>query len=470
MRRIKNISRVVVAAVCFCSVLVSQQLPARVDAANTPSLVISQFKITSSNGQFVTLYNATNKPLDMSKYQLEYFNNYDLSKATSSRLIALSGVVPPHGYFMLNDNAMQLCYQLTVNAASLNFSSTAGMIAVLSMEQSAPGSIIAPEVHDYVGWSKAQAVGAQTLPGNTDASLLRQPVTATNNPNIGTAGAGSWRAVQPDPNDPCRLILVGSASTPVFTGMNLLLPASNDVPATIASVTTNGQTGPSMPASNIGLKPPAVSELLPNPSGTGNDKTDEFIELYNPNASSFDLSGFILQTGLTKNYNYTFPSGTKMAPKSFLAIYSNDSRLTLSNTSGQARLLDPFGNTLTASGTYSSAKDGVAWANANGKWYWTTTPTPNKSNVIKEPTTKAKSKKSNAKVKGASTKKGGITGGATSALGFEEEQSSSPIHTGVLVLVGVLALLYGAYEYRSDVANKIHQLRRNFSTRRTNRS
>ena len=148
MRRIQSISRVVVAAVCLCSVLVSQQLPVRVAAAGTPSLVISQLKITSSNGQFVTLYNATSTALDMSKYQLEYFNNYDLSKSTSSRLIALSGIVPPHGYFMINDNAMLLCYQLTVNAASLGFSSTAGMVAIVSMDQTSPGGLISPQIQD----------------------------------------------------------------------------------------------------------------------------------------------------------------------------------------------------------------------------------------------------------------------------------------------------------------------------------
>jgi len=468
MRRIQSISRVVVAAVCLCSVLVSQQLPVRVAAAGTPSLVISQLKITSSNGQFVTLYNATNTALDMSKYQLEYFNNYDLSKSTSSRLIALSGIVPPHGYFMINDNAMLLCYQLTVNAASLGFSSTAGMVAIVSMDQTSPGGLISPQIQDYVGWSKTTAAGAQTLPSSTSAFLLRQPLDAGNNPIINSAGAGSWQQVQPDATNPCKLTTVGSSPTAVLTGMNQLLAATSDVPASIVSTASVGQATPSIPASDIGLKPPSVSELLPNPSGTGNDKTDEFIELYNPNDASFDLTGFILQTGLTKNYNYVLPAGTKIAGKAFLAVYSKDSNVTLSNTSSQARLLDPFGNTLTTSGVYNAAKDGQAWASAKSQWYWTATPTPGKANVIKEPTS-SKSKKSNSKVKGAATKKG-ATGAVASSGSFQEEPSTAPIHTWILVLIGGLALLYGAYEYRADVANKVHQLRRNFTARRTNRS
>src|SRR5689334_2381732 len=81
--------------------LAGQELPVMAETADAPSLVISQLKITSSNGQFVTLYNTTDSALDMSRYQLEYFNNFDLAKSTSSRLIALSGTVPPHGYFMV---------------------------------------------------------------------------------------------------------------------------------------------------------------------------------------------------------------------------------------------------------------------------------------------------------------------------------------------------------------------------------
>ena len=74
----------------------SQSNTVLADTADVPSLIISQLKITSSSGQFITLYNATNASLDMSKYQLEYFNNYDLSKATSSRQIALSGIILTH--------------------------------------------------------------------------------------------------------------------------------------------------------------------------------------------------------------------------------------------------------------------------------------------------------------------------------------------------------------------------------------
>ncbi len=101
MRRTRQLLLAITAVILSGIFVAGQQLQVEADTVNAPSLVISQLKITSSNGQFVTLYNTTNTTLDMSRYQLEYFNSYDLGKATSSKLIALSGTVPPHGYFMV---------------------------------------------------------------------------------------------------------------------------------------------------------------------------------------------------------------------------------------------------------------------------------------------------------------------------------------------------------------------------------
>src|SRR5665213_2969705 len=199
MRRTKVIFQAASAAIVVAiSLAVGSSAPARADTANAPSLVVSQLKITSSNGQFITLYNSSNTAVDMSKYQLEYFNNYDLAKATSSKLISLSGIVPPHGYFMVNDSSLMLCYQLTVDSVSLGLSSTAGLVEALAFNQSSPGGSVIPVLQDYVGWSKTAAAGAQTLPANTDAFLQRQPVDSRNNPSIGSPGVDSWLSVQPD--------------------------------------------------------------------------------------------------------------------------------------------------------------------------------------------------------------------------------------------------------------------------------
>jgi hypothetical protein len=454
----------------------AQSNPAQADTANAPSLTISQLKITSSNGQFITLYNATNTALDMSKYQLEYFNSYDLGKATSSKLIALSGIVPPHGYFMVNDDSLLLCYRLTVDSVSLGLSSTAGLVEVLAFSQSNPGGSVTPVLQDYVGWSKTSTSGAQTLPSSTSAFLQRLPVDGSSNPLVGAPGAGSWQSVQPDSNNACNLVGAGSGNAgAVQIGLNQLLP-STEPPATILELAGGSSAAPAaatMPAADIGLMAPSVTEILPNPSGTGNDSTDEFIELYNPNPASFDLSGFSLQSGTTSLHTYTFPAGASLPPQSFTAFYSAATGLSLSNSSGQVKLLDPFAGSISATDVYGTASDGQTWALAKGKWYWTTTATPGKANVINQPAPKKKSsaKTAASKSKAAKAAKGKVKAAKTSVAGSRPDAATtSPIHLWTLALVAALALLYGAYEYRADLANRIYQFRQYLGDRHADRT
>lgn len=446
--------------------------PARADQTSVPSLIISQLKITSTSGQFITLYNATGQTLDMSKYQLEYFNSYDLSKATSSRLISLSGIVPPHGYFMVNDGVYTLCYQLSVDSVSLGLSSTAGMVEVVAFDQASPGGSVSPVLQDYVGWSKAAAAGAQTLPTNTSAFLQRQPIDASGNPAVTLPGAGSWQSVQPAGNDICSLVSSASSST-VITGFSQLLPPTEPAATIVSAGTSGGVTTPtaSLPPSDIGLMAPQVTELLPNPVGTGNDATDEFIELYNPNSVMFDLSGFALQAGTASLHSYSFPQGTTLPAHSFKAFYSAATGLSLSNSGGQVKLLDPFGSSVSATAVYGTAKDGQAWALANGKWYWTSKLTPNAANIVIQPASASK-KSAAAKASKSSRTTKQSKQPKTKAASFSDSSQtapSTPIHTRTLVLVAVLALVYGVYEYRADLANRFYGFKRHLGARRGDR-
>ena len=458
-----------IATALLAGLPVSQPVTVRAEPANNPSLIISQLKITSKDGQFITLYNATDSALDMSKYRLEYFNSYDLAQATSVRLIALSGTVPPHGYFMVNDDALLLCYRLTIDSVSLGLSSTAGRVEVLDF-----GGPALPILQDYVGWSKKAATDAQTLPENTDGFLQRTPTDANNDPLVTAPGDGSWQSVKPDSTNPCELVGIGHTNDDtenVPTGMSQLLP-STEPPATILGAVSEGQPAapkPMLPSADIGLMAPTITELLPNPYGTGNDAADEFIELYNPNAKAFDLSGFSLQTGMTSSHNFIFALGTSLPAKGFKVFRSAETGLSLSNGGGQAKLLDPFGNSISASAVYGTAKDGTAWALGKGKWYWTTVPTPGKANVIKEPLSKAGKKSSSNKTsskKSSNTSGGKVrTTNTASTSAAADPAANSPIHMRTLVLVAGLALLYALYEYRSDLANRIYRFRQNFGAR-----
>lgn len=234
---------------------------------------------------------------------------------------------------------------------------------------------------------------------------------------------------------------------------------------------------------NVGLLVPQITELLPNPAGTGTDATDEFVELYNPNGTMFDLSGYELQTGLATKHSYIFPEGTVLGALSFTAFTSEQTGLSMSNTSGQATLLDPSGMVIAESDPYGTAADGKAWAIADNTWYWTNTPTVGASNIIASTpiaaavaTTKKTVKAAKATTKKATTakastakKKATKTTMATAKVASDATKPVRNIHPLVLALVAMAALGYGVYEYRHDVANAIHKFRTNRAARRSHR-
>jgi hypothetical protein len=221
-----------------------------------PQIIITQIKITSSNGQFITLYNNTNSAIDLSTIQLQYFNNFDLLKATSGKLISLTGKVPAHGYAVVDDGPLQACYQMTVNSVSLGLSSTAGLVQVSHFFGTSSPQVVST-LDDYVGWSKTAAAGAQTLPASTSAFLQRKaPDNSQNYANIVVPGSGTWTSVaQPDGSAPCDTSVAGSAG-----GGSALGGGSVPIPYTLI---TTSDTLSSIPADDNGLAAPQISEVPP---------------------------------------------------------------------------------------------------------------------------------------------------------------------------------------------------------------
>lgn len=425
--------------------------------ATEASLFVSSFKVTSSSGQFVELHNSGTEPIDMGQVQLAYYNHYDVQKATSSKLVSLSGTLPAGGYYLVNDSTMNLCYQTMAASASLSFSSTAGLVQVHRLQQSTAGGSISSTVIDSVAWSKTATPYAQTLPANANTFLLRQWAEQ----EAPHASGGTWLSVQPSIDDPCvyESILTADPTDQDFTLLPGSLPPIRYVaaPATGAAVNRN-----------IGMMAPVINELLPNPASPQTDAADEFIELYNPNTTSFDLTGFKLAFGSTNPRSYSFPEGTVLPPGSFTAFTSADTSISLSNSEAQTWLLDPAGQIVSQSEPYRDADDGQAWVLENGTWRWTAVPTPNELNAITQEA--GASQERTAAVLGISDTSGGL-GTATAnqsnpAGGAPTQDDAAPLHPAVLAGVGMLAVGYGLYEYRHDLGNRIFQLRRYLRLRR----
>ncbi|MBI4101212.1 lamin tail domain-containing protein, partial [Candidatus Microgenomates bacterium] len=198
------------------------------------------------------------------------------------------------------------------------------------------------------------------------------------------------------------------------------------------------------------------------------DSNDEFVELYNPNSTSANLEDYQLQTGSSFKTKATL-SDIVIAPGQYLVLYSRDFNVGLSNNGGAARLLDPNGQVVSDSQAYTNATSGDSWARFDSGWQWTGSPTPGAANVLstsaaaakkasKVKTATAKAKKAK---KAAAAKKGKkAKDKATQAVTAPASIPTSPLSIGLVATAAGLALVYGAYEFRHDIRNKFHILKR----------
>lgn len=458
MTRVGLVALLVVAQMCVFASPVSAEV-------EEPNLVFREIKITGD--EFVVLQNVGSAPIDhLNGYWLGYTGN-DAATATAAPSQQLPDRVLAPGKVILlsGGGTIDVCDASLVTNLSPSLSDTKGTLAL--WQQNSGSFTQLSDARSLARWNKSTT--SFTVPaGEIDLKLETSPAVIANPVWYFDTLLNKW-AVANFAN--CSLSVVQSSS--VVTTVANWPQDDTEPPATIISLADDGSVGPaSLPIADVGLLPPKITELLPNPNGTGNDATDEFIELYNPNDSVFDLTGFVLQTGTTTKHSFKFPSGTMIPTKGFAAFYSADSGLSLSNTSGQADLLDPFGAQISQTDAYGSAKEGQAWALANGTWYWTSQPTPGGANVINQTAvlgssaTKAavSSKLKAGGAKGATT----AGGGGTNTFG-KNSAVTTPIHPVALAAVAVLAVGYGVYEYRHDVANKIHEYRKHRAARRRNR-
>lgn len=464
------------------------------------SILITEIQTgaASAGDEFVELYNADDTPVDITGWQVRYLNATSTGAASILATIQsddLSAVLLlPGEHYVLHTASVPLSASAREQVYSAKLSSSDKVVALF-----APDALTCKyEVQDAVAWgaSTAGEGGALPVTGSTDKLVVRYVDSGgyyvDRNSNLHDAKLSTVVKDMVHPSiatgaNPgtinTQLLSSEDSAPPLGSGSDLpfididgctvpepedpdngLEPSDEEPPSSEEPETPEPSepSTPKIPAADIGLKSPQLTELLPNPGKPLTDASDEFVELYNSNNAQFDLTGFVLEAGAgaTKR-RFTFPAGTLLPGKSFKAFFSADTHLSLSNALGLVRLLDPLGNELSNSTVYEAAKDSQAWALVKGSWQWSTKPTPNAANVLIKPVAKPKKptkKASLPKVQTASVGSGTAASANTSAQ-FEEPDTRTPLHTGVLALVGGFALLYGAYEYRSDVANKLHQLR-----------
>ncbi len=431
-------------------------VPSGARAFTIPDVVITEVQTgsqASASEEFIELINASSSAVDISNWRVEYYPASTTNFDKPLRSILLHGLLPVGEHYLLTSK------DYLADKANDSFSAVlAASGGHLRLIQQDNGQSI---VKDQLSWGSilTPTAGIPALePGKSAQRKIENnsPVytgdmlvdfTQDNPTPQGT------KLLQEPPDEP--------KSTPQAT-----IPTTSEPVNTISTVDIE-----QLSESSIF---PKITEIMPNPAPPLTDADDEFIELYNESTQAFDLTGYKLQTGSTFNHSYTFPDGSVLGAGVYNAYYVSQTNATLANTGGKVRLVSPTGQVISQTESYADADDGQSWAWDGQSWMWSTKPTPGAQNIISVPkittntaaSAKSTSKKSTSKPKAKTTAtkaSAKTTKPKASAVVDQAGSSGTPstkanLHPLVLAGVGGVALLYGAYEYRQDIANAFYKI------------
>jgi hypothetical protein len=439
---------------------------------------------TEVKEEFIELKNISEAEVDIGGWGLQYITSTgNLSTATIFTTFIQGTNIPVGGYLLIspsgyfgNPQSNRVDYTLT------SFGGVAAMGGTVSLVHDINGdkTITQDEIIDRVGWGTTDVIVCETKPAlapikgesiqrKSDEETIVTIDTDNNQDDFWESGSSTPGLVNikplplppadpADPEDPNNTDDSGLGGT---VDEENTQPEDND---------PQGQE-------QIVYLPIRLSELFIDPGDPLTDANDEWVEIYNPNEEPVDLDGYTIFTGATFNYHYIFSDGVILEPHVYMTVTSGESSLSLSNSGGAAKIVAPDGTILDQT-TYTKATTGNAWAkDTSGNWQWTVSTTKEAANIITAlpPTIKKAAAAVKKAVKTTTTKK--VTSKTTkvklSTNSAEDQEeliaAPMPLPSWLLAVLGVLAVLYCLYEYRFDVANKIHQFRLYRENRGANR-
>ncbi len=131
-----------------------------------------------------------------------------------------------------------------------------------------------------------------------------------------------------------------------------------------------------------------INEILPSPEGQ--DEKEEWIEIFNQNDFSTDLSFWQITDAIGQTKTYTFPVNTTIKAKGFLVFSRPTTKITLNNSQDGLSLIQPNENIID-SVNYEKALQGQSYSRMENSWAWSTVLTPGGDNMVSLPTSQDKS-------------------------------------------------------------------------------
>ncbi|MCA9365173.1 MAG: lamin tail domain-containing protein, partial [Candidatus Moranbacteria bacterium] len=123
-----------------------------------------------------------------------------------------------------------------------------------------------------------------------------------------------------------------------------------------------------------------LNEILPNPKGE--EKENEFIELYNPTKEDVNIGNYILKDA-SKTGKYTIPKNTIIKANNFFTVTRKDFSFAMNNSGKETVTLLSPDETMLDETTYEKAKKNVSYNRTpDNTWRWSKKTTPGKENVL----------------------------------------------------------------------------------------
>ncbi|HSX41328.1 MAG TPA: lamin tail domain-containing protein [Candidatus Saccharimonadales bacterium] len=413
------------------------------------NLVISEVQTgtsASASQEFVELYNPTAADISLAGWTIEYKSATGDDTAWTKRG-TLDGTIKSYGFYL----AAPKSYLSNADADwSPTLASTGGNIRI----EDANGAVV-----DQLGYGAA-ANAAETAPASAPVagqSLERLPGRLVEEGGNAT-----------DTNDNSCDFIVRTTPLPQNTASETEVPQVDTGDPNPAGETAEDQVV--TPA----YLPVEISELFIDPAAPLTDAHDEYIELHNSNNVPVDLTDYVLKAGSSFHDYFVLPNIT-LAPDAYLALYSDQTHISLTNSGGAAELLDPLGNVVAVTEGYGDAPTGQAWGKFAGGWQWTLQNTPGEVNILLAPvvvSAKTSSAKTTTAHKAAAkaakpkaVKKSAIdkhkTAKAKVAGVSTPKVSPATIHASAWLIAGlaVLTIAYASYEFRYDIRNFYYRFR-----------
>lgn len=442
----------------FIALFVAFGGTAQAKAASTqdiPHVVIAAIQTGKSGApgdDFVVLHNDENESIDVTGWKVQYRSASATGTAgwmTKSAFTCSNDTQDCRVTIAAHGNMIAATYtlpDLPTQKLTSGFSDTGGQIRLV---QSGQGGVD-DTVIDTVGYGLATEFEGDG------------PAIAPAPGKVASRQAKEDRSLI-DTDDNAKDFIIGCL-TPTLFGSPVAVscgPEPDDETQQPVPESDPDSTSPTTYASLL------ITELLPDPASPAVDSNDEFIEIYNPHDYSVNIAGYSLQAGQDFKDSFTFGE-VVIPPNGYIAVFSSESRISLTNSGTSVRLLDPK-QTVHDSVTYEQAKPGQVWAKNASGWQWSTQQTPGKQNVItaespktlaaavlaaKKPAVAATKKAAAAKApKAAAASKTTAAKSTKPPAAAAQPSESSPegLHYALLGLAGAGILGYAGYEYRQEI-------------------